>query len=104
VGLLCEKLRISFSSRVSSVDSLAVLKNQVNKRFFPIMCRAVVYSSLFLCQFKLYFFGRIGEIITQFRDKYFLLKIKTSKRPCFNNNSVFRIVVVQHRYNTTIDY
>jgi len=46
------------------------------KEFFSIMCRAVVYSSLFLCQFKLYIFGAIGEIITQFRDKYFYWKSK----------------------------
>jgi len=55
IFLLCETSRISSFSQVSSVDSFAVLKKQVSKNFFVIMCRAVVYSSLFLFQFKLHF-------------------------------------------------
>jgi len=51
-------------------------KNWLEKKFFPIMCRAVVYSSLSLYQFQLYFFGGIGEIITQFRNKYIYWKSK----------------------------
>jgi len=57
-----------FFSRFQHRFVCSVKKNRLIKDFFPIMCRAMVYSSLFLCQFKLYFFGGIWEIITQFKD------------------------------------